>query len=86
MHVVLYISIRFQSCKALFETPCVLISPQTPYGKWDNSVLLSPALRARKSGIAVGRGCDKDMLLHECISDIFFVLCRVSHISKAGFA
>jgi len=25
MHVVLYISIRFQSCKALFETPCIMI-------------------------------------------------------------
>jgi len=24
MHVVLYISIRFQSCKALFETPCII--------------------------------------------------------------
>ena len=26
MHVVLYISIRFQSCKALFETPCISYS------------------------------------------------------------
>jgi len=26
MQVVLYISIRFQSCKALFETPCISLN------------------------------------------------------------
>ena len=38
MHVVLYISIRFQSCKALFETPCIVRVINSRRMKWAGHV------------------------------------------------
>jgi len=54
MHVVLYISIRFQSCKALFETPCILyyvILYIILYCGPGSSVGIVTELRAGRSGI-----------------------------------